>query len=219
VLARVHDLDLPVDRPQGVKRLWALAGQDLTAGRAGDHNQALMDLGALICLPRDPLCGRCPLQSICLANRNGTQAQRPLRSPRRAIPHIQVAAAVIRRKGRVLIARRPSRGLLGGMWEFPGGKQGAGESLPDALVREIQEELGTTVAVGAPLGVYRHAYTHFKLTLTAFECQLTGGEPQALEASELAWVKPEVLGDHPMGNIDRRISQDLQGAADLTAEQ
>jgi len=209
ILARVYDLDLPVDRPQGVKRLWELAVAALTPGRAGDHNQALMDLGSLVCLPRDPKCRECPLGSICLAVAHGTQNERPLRSPRKAIPHYQVAAAVMRRKGRVLIARRPSRGLLGGMWEFPGGKQQADESLPEALMREIHEELGTAIEVGEPLGTYEHAYTHFKVTLTAFHCRLTGPEPQALEASELAWVKPVELGEYPMGNIDRRISRDL----------
>jgi A/G-specific adenine glycosylase len=205
VLARVHD----VDRPEGLRRLWELAGADLVRGRAGDHNQALMDLGASICLPRDPHCERCPLQTICLASQRGVQNERPVRGPRRSVPHINVAAAVIRRKGQVLIARRPSRGLLGGLWEFPGGKQQAGESLPEALLREIQEELGTRIAVGEVLGVYQHAYTHFKVTLAAFECRLRGGEPQALAASELAWVKPAELVDYPMGNIDRRISQDL----------
>ena len=209
ILARVYDLDLPVDRPQGVQRLWELAASVLTPGRAGDHNQALMDLGSLICLARDPKCEECPLEPICLAKANGTQNERPLRSARKAVPHIHVAAAVIRRRGRVLIARRPSRGLLGGMWEFPGGKQQAGETLPDALVREIHEELGTAIEVGELLGTYEHAYTHFRVTLTAFHCRLTGGEPQALEASELAWVKPAALGDYPMGNIDRRISRDL----------
>jgi len=99
--------------------------------------------------------------------------------------------------------------LLGGMWEFPGGKQQPDETLPEALAREIREELATTIAVGEPVGEYRHAYTHFKVTLTAFNCRLTGGEPQALEASELAWVKPAELADYPMGNIDRRISRDL----------
>ncbi len=117
-----------------------------------------------------------------------------------------------------MIARRPSRGLLGGLWEFPGGKQQPGETLPEALVREIREELGTAIAVGEALGVYQHAYTHFKVTLTAFECRLTGVEPQALEASELAWVKPAELANFPMGNIDRRISKDLAGKNDLTTK-
>jgi A/G-specific adenine glycosylase len=209
VLSRVHDVDLPADRPEGLRRLWELAAADLVKGRAGDQNQALMDLGSAICLPRDPLCGRCPLKAVCLARKNGVQNERPVRGPRRSVPHINVTAAVIRRRGRVLIARRPSRGLLGGLWEFPGGKQQPGETLPEALVREIQEELGTRIAVGEALGVYQHAYTHFKVTLTAFDCRLTGGEPQALEASELAWVKPEELANYPMGNIDRRISRDL----------
>jgi A/G-specific adenine glycosylase len=209
ILARVYDLDLPIDRPQGVQRLWEMASSSLTPGRAGDHNQALMDLGSLICLARDPKCDDCPLEPVCLAKAKGTQNERPLRSPRKPIPHISVAAAVIRRKGRVLIARRPSHGLLGGMWEFPGGKQQDGETLPEALEREIYEELGTAIGVGEPLGTYEHAYTHFRVTLTAFHCRLTGGEPQPLEASELAWVKPEALGDYPMGNIDRRISREL----------
>jgi A/G-specific adenine glycosylase len=209
VLSRLHDLALPVDRPEGLRRLWELAAADLARGRAGDHNQALMDLGALICLTRDPRCELCPLKSVCLAYASGVQAERPLKTPRKPIPAIQVAAAVIRRRGRVLIARRPSRGLLGGLWEFPGGKQQEGETLPEALAREIREELGTTIEVGEPVGVYRHAYTHFKVTLTAFEGRLTGVDPRALEASALAWVKPGELGEYPMGNIDRRIARDL----------
>jgi A/G-specific adenine glycosylase len=209
VLSRVYDLELPIDRPEGLKRLWELASGALTPGRAGDQNQALMDLGSLICLAREPKCDDCPLESLCLAKRNGTQAKRPLRNLRRAIPHITVAAAVIWREERVLIARRPSRGLLGGLWEFPGGKQQSGESLPEALEREIAEELDTGVEVGPELGVYQHAYTHFRVTLHAFNCHLTGNEPRPLEASELAWVKPTDLSRYPMGNIDRRISNDL----------
>ncbi len=209
VLARVFDIDLPVDEPAGVKQLWELAAELLPHGRAGDYNQAIMDLGALVCLPRQPLCKDCPLMKICLAYRQGRVSQRPVRMPKKTVPRITVTAAVIRRKGRVLIARRPSRGLLGGMWEFPGGKQQAGETLSDALTREIMEELGATIEVGDELGCYRHAYTHFRVTLHAFKCQLMGVEPQALEASELAWVKPDDLGAYPMGRIDRWISDDL----------
>jgi A/G-specific adenine glycosylase len=209
VLSRVFDLELPVDRPAGIERLWSMAAEVLPSGRAGDHNQALMDLGALVCLARDPKCAECPLGCICLAQQNGTQTRRPVRSPRKALPHINVAAAVIWQGQRVLIARRPSRGLLGGMWEFPGGKQQPGESLPEALEREISEELDTRVEAGAELGVYQHAYTHFRVTLHAFTCRLTGPEPQPREASALAWVKPAELVDYPMGHIDRNIAKDL----------
>ncbi|MGA9398859.1 MAG: A/G-specific adenine glycosylase [Anaerolineaceae bacterium] len=209
VLARVFDLSLPIDEPAGIKRLWTLAAELLPHDRAGDHNQALMDLGALICLPRHPLCAECPLKGICLAFRQGCVMERPVRIPKKKLPHITVTAAIIRRSGRVLIARRPSKGLLGGLWEFPGGKQQAGETLKEALRREIVEELATEVVVGDELGVYHHAYTHFRVTLHAYTCKLVFTDPQPLEASELAWVEPEALGAYPMGRIDRRISNDL----------
>jgi A/G-specific adenine glycosylase len=98
---------------------------------------------------------------------------------------------------------------LGGLWEFPGGKLEAGETFIQALEREICEELGINVSVGEKLGQYKHAYTHFKVTLQAFHANISAGEPQALAASELAWMTPAQLNDYPMGKIDRMISNDL----------
>jgi A/G-specific adenine glycosylase len=165
-----------------------------------------MDLGAAICLPKNPRCLLCPLRELCQACLLGIQTQRPVLKPKVAVPHYTVTAAVIRRKGKVLLAKRPSRGLLGGMWEFPGGKMEKDETLPACLLREIQEELGVEIRVGEPLGVYQHAYTHFRITLHAFLCELTGGEPRAIEAAELAWVKPVDLALYPMGKVDRQIA-------------
>jgi A/G-specific adenine glycosylase len=122
------------------------------------------------------------------------------------VPHFTVTAAIIHRAGQVLLARRPSKGLLGGLWEFPGGKLEPGENLPQGLEREIREELGVDIHVGQPFGVYRHGYTHFKVTLHAFFCRLERGEPQALHASELAWADPSTLKAYPMGKIDRQIA-------------
>jgi A/G-specific adenine glycosylase len=206
VLARFFDVSEPARGPQGERRLWELARQHLPPGKAGDYNQALMDLGASICLPRQPRCPDCPLREDCAAYRLGVQEQRPVLPARPAVPHYIVTAAVIRREGRLLIARRPPNGLLGGLWEFPGGKQEDGEDLPASLRREIQEELGVDIAVGDPLGVYGHAYTHFRVTLHAFACVLLSGEPQPLHASDLRWVIPEELPDYPMGKLDRQIS-------------
>jgi A/G-specific adenine glycosylase len=210
VYARLFNIDLPLRSNEAEKLLWDIARQQLPAGQAGDYNQALMDLGATVCTPRNPNCMECPLQQLCEAHALGLQEMRPVKNARPAVPRYTVAAAVIERDGQVLIAKRPSSGLLGGMWEFPGGKREDDESLPQALQREIQEELGTQIRVGEELGVYDHAYTHFKVTLHAFHCRLTGGEPQALEASELCWVAVSSLSDYPMGKIDRMISRDLQ---------
>ena len=210
VLARIFDLNEPARSPAGERKLWEYAAAHLPTGRAGDYNQALMDLGAALCTPRTPDCTHCPLVNECLAFALGVQEKRPVIEKKAAIPHHTVTAAVIQRAEQVLIARRPENGLLGGLWEFPGGKVQPGEDLASCLQREICEELGVQIQVGAHLGVYRHAYTHFRVTLHAFRCKLLNGdEPKPLEASALYWAALEELVDFPMGKIDRQISRDL----------
>lgn len=210
VFARVFDVAEPADSSVGAAALWALAEQHLPAGRAGDYNQALMDLGATVCLPRNPNCPICPLRSLCQARAGGFQEQRPVLKPKPEVPHYTVTAAVLLRNGKVLLAKRPSRGLLGGMWEFPGGKVEAQETLAECLGREIREELGAGIYVGQPLGVFRHAYTHFRITLHAFLCELVGDEPRPIQAAELAWVALPDLAEYPMGKVDRQIARRLQ---------
>ncbi len=212
VLARVFNVTEPARSPQGERRLWELAEQHLPPGRASDYNQAMMDFANAICTPRQPDCPHCPLNPLCEAYHLGVQEQRPVGLEKPAVPHLLVTAAVIQRPGQVLIAQRPHQGLLGGLWEFPGGKLQPGEDLPTCLQREIMEELGVPIAVHAQLGVYRHAYTHFKVTLHAFFCSLHNGvEPRPLQVADLRWVAPTTLADYPMGKIDRNISNDLLG--------
>jgi A/G-specific adenine glycosylase len=145
----------------------------------------------------------------CLAFQRGTQRERPVLERKPEIPHYLVTAAIIHREGRMLIARRPENGLLGGLWEFPGGKLQEGEDLPACLRREIDEELGVRIDVGEEFGIYRHAYTHFRVTLHAFCCTLREGEPRPIQPSDLSWVDVAELSAYPMGKIDRQISRDL----------
>ncbi|MFA5838020.1 MAG: A/G-specific adenine glycosylase [Bellilinea sp.] len=215
VLARVFNLTVLLRTKQGKQALEQLLDEHLPRGQAGDFNQAMMDLGATLCAPRSPNCANCPLAAICLAYHLGVQEERPLTETRRKVPHYTVTAAVIQRDGRVLIAQRPAAGLLGGMWEFPGGKQEPEETLTACLEREILEELGTRVTVGEPVGIFRHAYTHFKVTLHAFYCTLNGTEPRAIEASDLRWVLPVELAGFPMGKIDRQIAKHLSTAVKI----
>jgi A/G-specific adenine glycosylase len=209
VFARVFNVAEPADSTPGKEKLWRLAEKYLPSGRAGDYNQGLMDLGATLCLPKNPRCLLCPLSELCRARSLGIQEQRPVLKPRPVVPHYTVTAAVLRRDGKVLLAKRPSKGLLGGMWEFPGGKAEQGETFDACLRREIREELAAEIRVGELLGVYRHAYTHFRITLHAFACELANGEPEPLEASELAWVRSVDLENYPMGKVDRQIARRL----------
>jgi A/G-specific adenine glycosylase len=219
VLARVFDLREPARSPTGEKRLWDLAASHLPSGQAGEYNQALMDLGATICTPTSPDCGHCPLEALCRAKALGVQEQRPVKLKKPPLPHHTVTAAVIERGEDILIAQRPPDGLLGGLWEFPGGKAQPGEDLGDCLKREIGEELDAEIEVGDKLGIYRHAYTHFRVTLHAYHCRLLNeNPPRPVEVHDLRWVKREELPDFPMGKIDRQIATDLmqrQGSAYL----
>jgi A/G-specific adenine glycosylase len=209
VMARVFNVEAPARSPEGERQILALAAAHLPPGQAGDYNQALMDLGASICLPRAPLCNSCPLTEICQARPLGLQEARPILEKKPAIPHYQVTAAVVVEEHRVFLAQRPADGLLGGLWEFPGGKLQDGEDLQACLKREIMEELAVDTEVGRAFGVYKHAFTHFRVTLHAFCCHFLNGVPRAVEAQAIRWVTLEELHTYPMGKIDRQIAKQL----------
>jgi len=211
VLARVFDIHELIRSHAIEKRLWQLAKSHLPERKAGIYNQALMDLGAIVCTPRKPACELCPLDELCQALKLGVQEQRPVIEARPKIPHYTVTAAVIQKHDQVLITRRPEQGLLGGMWEFPGGKLQPGETLDTCLIREIQEELGVVVEVGDLLGIYHHSYTHYKVTLHAFCCEiLNSDQPRPIQVQDLRWVTVPEINDFPMGKIDRSIAQKLR---------
>ena len=112
-----------------------------------------------------------------------------------AARQVRVAAGVTWRGAELLITQRPPGGPLGLMWEFPGGKLEPGENDATALMRELREELGVTVLVGAHVGVSEHAYAHGTIRLTALACTLVDGEPAALDHAELRWLAPDALGE------------------------
>ncbi len=207
VFSRVMDLELDPRTPEGERRIHAWALDRFPKGRASEFNQALMDLGALICTPKSPSCPDCPIRTRCESYAHGTQAVRPLRASKAPIPHREVAAGILLRDDKVLIGRRPQHGLLAGLWEFPGGTQEPGETLAQCLQREWQEELGVSVEIDRFLGNFEHAYTHFRVTVSAFFCRLPAGEPTALEHTRILWVPLQNLQDYPMGKIDRMIAR------------
>ncbi|MCY3762472.1 MAG: A/G-specific adenine glycosylase [Gemmatimonadetes bacterium] len=201
-------------RRSAVKTRLIAAGERLLArGRAGDFNQALMELGARVCTPSRPRCGDCPLAEFCAARRElDDPACLPVKKGRKKRPHYEVTAGLIWKGGRLLIARRPAGGMLGGLWEFPGGKREKGESCADCLRREIREELDFDIEVGDHLVSVDHGYSHFTITLHAFEARWAGGEPRAVGCDDWKWVGPEQLGDYPMPRADRRVLERLGGS-------
>jgi A/G-specific adenine glycosylase len=212
VLSRLTDLAEDVTQTATKKQLWQLAESLVPPQRPGDYNQALMELGQQVCLPQKPLCLLCPLSELCLARQRGTQLERPVKPPRQRTPHYDVVAGIIWHQDgeRFLIAQRPLEGLLGGLWEFPGGKQEAGETLEEALVREIMEELAMVIEVGRFQTLVKHAYTHFRITLHAFHTQHISGEPQHLGVADHAWVTLADLDHYAFAVTDRKIIASLR---------
>ncbi len=221
VFTRLQDIDDDVTQTATKNKLWAIAEDWVTETDAGDYNQALMELGQYICRPKNPTCPDCPIQTHCQAFANDTQSQRPVKKKKAPTPHYDVSAGLIRdENGRLLIAQRPMDGLLGGLWEFPGGKQEEGETLEDCLVRELQEELAIKVEVNELFVVVNHAFTHFKITLHAFECLYLGAmppytEPQTLEAKDWAWVTEDELEKYSFGKADRQVIASLNARKDM----
>lgn len=204
VFARVFNISLPADSTEGENALWNLAETHLPPGRASDYNQALMDLGATICLPQNPRCLLCPVQEICLARQAGNQQQRPVTKPKTRVPRKRKAAAVIVLDGKALLNRRPAGGLLGGLWEFPAAEV-EDDSAP-SLMTAIETSYALKVTPLTRLPEIHHAYTHFHLRETPWLCQLTEPPPQS---SALQWVPLSELESYPMGKIDRQIARQL----------
>jgi A/G-specific adenine glycosylase len=216
VFARLLDLPDDVTQTSTQKMLWQMAEELLPETQVGNYNQALMELGQIVCTPRNPKCGICPVRHLCRAYVNGTQAERPVKKKKAATPHYDVAAGIIYDSNeRLLIAQRPNDGLLGGLWEFPGGKQEANETLPECLKRELREELAIEVDVGGLFVKVQHAFTHFKITLHAFECQYQGATPphstpQLLGAQAYQWVTLPECEKYSFGKADRQVIAALQ---------
>ena len=210
VLARLRCIADPVDDPTVEEDLWAIAEELVPARHPGDFNQAMMELGARVCTPRQPRCDLCPLAEMCAARIAGVAESLPVKRARKEVPQREMVVAVIQRgDGCYLIGRRPSEGLLGGLWEFPGGALAPRETHQQALRRACQEVLGVEVRVGGLVACVRHAYTHFKVTLNVYRCDIEQGEPQAKQHTELRWIAPGDFGSVPFPKANHKFLSTL----------
>lgn len=203
VLARLYGLRENVTRPATLRRLWELAGELARGPQPGDLNQALMELGATLCTPRAPQCPRCPLRRRCEARREGDPEALPVKArPARRRPLAAVVGWVPRR-GRVLAVKRPRGGLLGGLWDLPGGEVVDGESAPEALQRCLLEGVGLRVDSLEPLGAIQQAFTHRDLTLQVFRCGSPSGRVRLRGFDAHRWLAPTALRRLPQGRATR----------------
>lgn len=201
VLARLFDLPDPTPA-----ELAALAAGLVDPERPGDFNQALMELGATVCTPREAACPGCPLEDACLARARGTVDQRPAPRKRDPVPRLEFGVAVVTAGARVLVVRRPEDGLLGGMWEFPG-EEASGDEPPETAARRAARGAGVD-ARGEPVALepVEHAYSHFRGTYRPFLFRV---REAGTETEERRWVTRSELEELPLPRAQQRIARHL----------
>ena len=209
VLARLHQAEDNPKSSTGKKQFQKFADQLLPKSRPGDFNQAMMELGATVCKPSSPVCDSCPVQKYCGAFESQTQSLFPTKAPKKKRPHKIIAVGIVENNGKILIARRPEDGMLGGLWEFPGGKVEANESLEETVVRELKEELGIEVTVNRYFMSVDHQYTHLSITLHSFFCQLLNGNPKAIGCTDWKWVNKNKVLDFAFPKANKTVLEAL----------
>ncbi len=192
------------------KKLWTIAAEILPPDNVGQFNQALMELGSEVCTPRNPRCEDCPVREVCGARLHNEQGSLPTRALKKPLPRHTVVVGVIHKDGRILIDKRKPEGLLGGLWELPGGKRRPRESLEAALRREVREELAIRIRVGRLLAVVDHTYSHFRIRMHAFECTYLSGRPRCITCTDLKWVRPNDLARYAFPAANNKIIRILR---------
>ena len=188
------------------KRLWTLSEQLVPNRNPRDFNQALMDLGALVCTVRNPKCSFCPIQNYCLAFLKYDPVDFPKKDLKKVLPLQEIGIGLVfNQDGQLLIDQRLESSNMGGMWEFPGGKKEANESIEETVKREIKEEIGIDIYIGEELISFEHLYSHKKLYFTVFLCEYLSGKPRPLASQKLIWVNPNRLFEFPFPAANTKI--------------
>jgi A/G-specific adenine glycosylase len=210
VVARMFRCDWAVNDAALYNRFKKIADQLLDKKQPGEFNQAVMELGALICTPRKPYCNGCPINRHCQAFKANAINNYPVRLKRKEVPERHLVAGIIFKNKKVLIARRPSEGLLGGMWEFPSVEISPGQNTACACVAAMKNLVNQTVSVQSHLTTVHHRYTHFKLKLDVFICTHLYGRIHLKGPADFKWVKPHEIEHFPIHKANLKIMPALK---------
>ena len=160
-------------------------------------NQSIMDLGREICIPKNPKCVICPLSSQCTAYIQKSIDRYSIKSKHKVIPNYDVAVGMIWKDNKILISKRKKKGLLGGLWELPGGRLKEGEKYQDCLNRELREELNINIKINKKIGIIKHKYSHFSINMIGYHCNLISGTPKPLASDFIKWIRIDEIGKYP----------------------
>lgn len=215
VLSRVYALKDNIDIPKNREKFWRLQEKLIPKGQARYFNQALMELGALICVTNNPKCLICPIQKFCQSSKDGNPENYPVRSERRKIVKVQAAALILRKNNRFLIHQRPQGKIMGGLWEFPEWKISHDKALPENLLRDktlklAQKELGLKKMSLEPLGKIKRSYTHHQELMHIFTSDWKGEEITDLRGWPSKWISRKELTIYPFSSAHAKIASKIR---------
>jgi len=208
LLSRLAQLEVDPASKAGQAALWAWAAALVPDEEPGLFNQALMELGALVCTPRDPRCLLCPAASLCPTRKRGLQSRIPRPKAKVRFEAVREAAVVVRRRDRVLVVRHAEGGRWAGLWDFPRCTLDA-ESEPaaaDELIAKLAASPGVKIAVDRRLATLKHGVTRFRITLDVYEARHLGGRLKTAGFAEVCWCRPDELADRPLHRTARQIA-------------
>jgi len=204
VLTRLLGVRDDTGRKAVMDHLWQIAGQLARGPRPGHLNQALMELGATVCRPRAPLCLACPLEPQCDAARAGDAEDLPIKRKKKPPRRVEAVAGWLERRGRVLVVQRPEGGLLGGMWELPGGPVESDASAEEALRHHLARHVGLALTRVERVGEIEHVFTHRRLRLQVFRCRAADGRVRRRDLAAHRWMSPAAVEKLPQGGPTRK---------------
>ncbi len=208
VLCRLFGIEQNPKESAVQKQLWQHAESLLPKKAAGEFNQALMELGALVCTPAKPSCGVCPVARACQAKLRGRQDEIPRRAKSVNVAHIEEVAIIVRKGDRLLLVQRPDEGRWAKMWEVPHQELAWMEPHATAAQR-LLASLGLTGDIGGEVAAIRHSVTRFRITMTCLQVAHRRGSLRAGSYAASAWVRADELGDYPLATPQRRLARRL----------
>lgn len=210
VITRYYGIEDDVRSSKTTKQVQALVDELISKEYPAEFNQGMMELGATVCSPTKPDCDKCPIQVGCVAIKMAKTDTIPYKSKAKKKPHLEIGVGIIEREdGKVLIALRPENAMLGGLWEFPGGKQEKGETIQQTVERELKEELDVKVHAYKKFMGFKHTYSHFSITMHAYLCTLISGDPKPKSSQEIRWVEKSELIEYPFPKANKVLTEKL----------
>ncbi|OGW86023.1 MAG: A/G-specific adenine glycosylase [Omnitrophica bacterium RIFCSPHIGHO2_02_FULL_46_11] len=194
VLSRVFHIRKDIKKPDTQKLMYQIAKTLIPEKNPGIFNQALMELGSLVCVPEIPKCPACPIKNLCLAYQKGDQSKLPIRSKTVEVKEIEMVVGILAKNGKFLIRRRPNRGIWGGLWEIPGTMRLPYQKPEEALKEEFKSAFGISIAIVKKVPPFEHRFTHRKALIRPFQIKaLSNGRGKQAQTGPVRWVDQKSL--------------------------